>query len=92
MNSVNGDEIKIERNLAPDLKDNIFVTKTGIGRNHCLMGIHQVGKSTLLSDWALEWYDKRKICIEETITSVTEKKGFFQSENLSFLFYLIFTL
>ena len=48
-------EIKIERKLTPNVKENIFVTKPGTGRNHCLMGIHQVGKSTLVSDWGADW-------------------------------------
>lgn len=64
-------DIKIERNLMSDLKNDIFVTEPGMGRHHCLMGIHQVGKTTLVSDWASQWNLKRKQCIEEFI----EKHG-----------------
>lgn len=75
-------EIKIERNLFPDVKENIFVAKPGTGRNHCLMGIHLVGKSTLVSDWAIQWSKKRKKNINDFLTSAKSKTPsiFFQKE------------
>ena len=84
MSSTNSIEIKIERNLAPDVKKNIFVTKPGTGRNHCLMGIHLVGKSTLVSDWAIQWENDRKACIQETLNSAAGKTtyNFFQKEKI----------
>ena len=77
-------EIKIERKLTPNVKENIFVTKPGTGRNHCLMGIHQVGKSTLVSDWGADWEETRKACIGEFLEEKENKPtlSFFRKEKI----------
>ncbi len=37
------------------IKEDVFVKKPGDGKNHCLCGIHGVGKSTLAGEWYNEW-------------------------------------
>lgn len=77
-------DIKINRNVEylDELKREIFVTEPGAGGNRCLMGIHQIGKTTLVNDWRTQWSKERIASVNAFKTDISMPKIHEEIESL----------